>query len=396
MKLLLYSNFFYPQTGGTQAIVLALARGFSVRHAVTVGVESIEVTVATQEREAWAYDEEQPFRIVRAPGLGDLRTLIGEADLVHIAGPALAPLLLCVLTGKKFVVEHHAFQTACPNGQYFYEQTSSLCVGHFMRGNYRQCVECDGRVVSRPRAMAEIGLSGLRRRLCNRAAANILPTQWLGSVIELNRMKTIHHGVADVPLSALHRRPEATSGAKTIFAFQGRLVPTKGIRVLLDAVKILQGEGRAFSVKFIGGGPALEYLKADEARENLNVQILGHVPDDGLPAALADVSAIVMPSIAGEVFGLVAAESMIRGRLVIVSDLGSLKEVVGDGALTFRNGDAADLADKMKFVMDNPGAVVSVSERARKRALEAFNLGTMVERHIELYRSVLGAGASNL
>ena len=103
---------------------------------------------------------------------------------------------------------------------------------------------------------------------------------------------------------------------------------------------------------------------------------------------------MIMPSIAGEVFGLVAAENMLRGKLVIASDLGALKEVVGDAGLVFRNGDAGDLADKMKYVMENPGAVTILGGRARKRALGAFNLHTMVERHVELYRSVLGARAS--
>jgi phosphatidylinositol alpha-mannosyltransferase len=105
---------------------------------------------------------------------------------------------------------------------------------------------------------------------------------------------------------------------------------------------------------------------------------------------------MIMPSLAGEVFGLVAAENMLRGKLVIVSDLGSLKEVVGDAGLVFRNGDSADLADKMKRVVDDPGLVATLGNRALNRARTAFDLDTMVERHIEIYRSVLGPGASKL
>jgi glycogen synthase len=395
MKLLIYSNFFYPQPGGTQTIVLALARGIAGRPS-GAGVEPIDVTLVTQEKRPWTEDGAQPFRIVRAPGFAELRRLIREADLVHLAGPALAPLVLCVLYRKKFVVEHHAFQTACPNGQYFYEPQPSLCPGYFLAGNYRKCVDCNSRVAGTVGAIVQVPLSGLRRRLCNGAAANILPTEWLGSLLQLDRMKTIHHGIDDVPLVQIAGAPATTSGAKPVFAFQGRLVPTKGIHVLLDAVAKLRSEGREFAVKMIGGGSALESLKVVAARDNSNVNFLGHVPDEQLPAALADVSAMIMPSIAGEVFGLVAAENMLRGKLVIASDLGALKEVVGDAGLVFRNGDASDLADKMKYVVENPGVVMTLGARARKRALEAFDLHTMVERHVELYLSIVGARASKL
>jgi glycosyltransferase involved in cell wall biosynthesis len=398
MKLLIYTNFFLPQPGGTQTVVLDLAREFSKRTVERPGTEPIEVTVATQESRAWSEDGAQPYRIVRAPSFGELRRLIHDADLVHLAGPALTPLMLCVWARKKFVVEHHAFLVSCPNGQYYYEPQPSLCSGHFMAGNYSECVRCNSHVVGTKKALVQLPLTGLRRWLCNRAAINILPTEWLGTLLKLDRMETIHHGISDTSGNAPAISSPAAEQSTPVFAFQGRLVPTKGIRVLLDAVYKLQAAGRAFSMKIIGGGDAaeLEALKAAAARSGASVEFLGHVPDAQLPAALAGVSAMIMPSLAGEVFGLVAAENMLRGKLVIVSDLGSLKEVVGDAGLVFRNGDSADLADKMKRVVDDPGLVATLGNRALNRARTAFDLDTMVERHIEIYRSVLGPGASKL
>jgi glycosyltransferase involved in cell wall biosynthesis len=48
---------------------------------------------------------------------------------------------------------------------------------------------------------------------------------------------------------------------------------------------------------------------------------------------LAEAATVVMPSMAGEVFGMVAAENMARGKLIILSDVGSLREVIGDTGL---------------------------------------------------------------
>ena len=50
-----------------------------------------------------------------------------------------------------------------------------------------------------------------------------------------------------------------------------------------------------------------------------------------------------MPSL-GEIFGLVALENMLRKKVMIVSEIGSLTEVIGDTGLTFPAGDATALA----------------------------------------------------
>jgi glycogen synthase len=385
MKLLIYSNFFMPHPGGTQTIVLHLAQGYANWHETHPGSDRIDVTVATQTREPWSEDSRVSYRVVRGPGLGELWQLIQAADLVHLAGAALWPLILCVLMRKHFVVEHHAFQVICPNGQYFYEPAQSLCPGHFMAGHYGECFRCNRPAMGAKNSAAQIPLSGLRRWLCNRANVNILPSAWLGTLVQLNRMRTIHHGIPRSSVASA--TPNAALASN--FGFQGRLVSTKGIRVLLDAVGQLHRENRNFKLKIIGSGPQIESLKAGFAHSGANVEFLGHVPDEHLPDALAGVSTIIMPSLAGEVFGLVAAENMLRGKLVIVSDLGSLKEVVGDAGLVFRNGDAADLALRMKQVLDDPSLVSTLGAAAHHRVSTVFDLNAMIENHVQIYRTVV-------
>ena len=52
-----------------------------------------------------------------------------------------------------------------------------------------------------------------------------------------------------------------TSG-KTCFAFVGRLVPEKGIPILLQASRELMNEGQKFEVRLIGDGPVRPKLEA--------------------------------------------------------------------------------------------------------------------------------------
>jgi glycogen synthase len=382
MKLLIYSNFFMPIPGGTQTIVLELARGLSSRHVTHPGLEPIEVTVVTQTELAWEGDKTATFRIVRCPTTLELTRLLWGADVVHLAGPALLPLSMSLLLRKPTIIEHHSFSVACPNGQFFYEPTGSLCPNYFLQSQYAKCVSCNKVKMSALKSVAQVPLTLARRWLSNRASVNVMPTEWISRILALSRSTTIQHGISDTGA-----RSDIAAGGT--FGFQGRLVTTKGIELLIDAVNKLHDMGISARLKIIGAGPQLENLKGRAARRGAEISFLGHVEEEKLADALSDVSTIVMPSLAGEVFGLVALENMLRGKLVLVSDLGSLKEVVGDAGLTHRNGDVDDLTRRMKDVLDDPSIAKSLGPAAQTRARDVFSLDLMVENHLKLYQRVL-------
>ena len=62
-----------------------------------------------------------------AAGIRQLVSLIREADVVHIANPALVPLALGWLLRKRVVVEHSGYQAACPNGLLLFGPDGSVC-----------------------------------------------------------------------------------------------------------------------------------------------------------------------------------------------------------------------------------------------------------------------------
>ena len=89
----------------------------------------------------------------------------------------------------------------------------------------------------------------------------------------------------------------------------------------------------------------------------------------------------------GEVFGLVAAQNLMAGRLVVASELGPLAEVVGETGLTFPPGDATALADCLEKLLRNPEAFTGMARQARERASNLFTLEQMTRGHVELYLS---------
>ncbi|MGH9740605.1 MAG: glycosyltransferase family 4 protein [Candidatus Acidiferrales bacterium] len=385
MKLLLYSREFSPSVGGVQTIVAELARGLA-RSAEPRGDDAVDITLVTETPSSGPKDQQFPFPVIRQPGFWKIATLILRTDIIHLAGPAIVPLALSWLLKKPVVVEHHGFQATCPNGQMLYEPCENTCPGHFMAGNYGECLRCNRKKLGLAGSALLLLLTPVRRWMCSRVRANIMPTHWLASQLGLKRGKVVLHGIES---GASPSEENGTVASRSIFAYQGRLVSTKGVRVLLKAFEQLCDEGRSPRLIIIGTGPEEESLKCRTAKYGEKVQFGGAVPSGSLDQMLAAAATVVIPSLAGEVFGLVAAENMLRGKLLIVSDLGSLREVVGDTGLVFATGDTVALADCMRSAMDDASRAGNLGRAARARAERAFGAERMVEEHLAVYREAL-------
>ena len=389
MKLLLYSHFFAPSVGGVETIVLSIARGLA-ELLTTSGLSAFEITLVTQTPAEDFDDGLLPFQILRQPSFAQLRRLVRSTDVVHVAGPALSPVILGLIMHKPVVVEHHGFQTICPTGQLFMERTNAPCPGHFMASHHLECLRC--RSDSNWLASWKLWLlTFVRRFLCARVAANIVPTEWLGDLLHLRNATSIPHGLAASTSSTKSPSPHPPK-----IIFQGRLVSTKGVRVLLEAAAILHSSNRSFELVVIGDGPERSDLEELAQRMQLStcVRFTGRLGRSELEFNFATDSIVVVPSLGGEVFGLVVAENMLRGLPVVASDLGAFIEVLGDAGLTFRVGDASNLAHQLSRLMDDSALGLNLGIRARRRILQCYPLSEMIDAHARLYRRVCPANRS--
>ena len=382
MQLLIYSHFFLPSIGGVETVVLALASGLSERRS---GNESaiFAVTLVTQTPAGDYPDELLPFRIIRQPTSSHLRRLIREADVIHVAGAAMAPIVYGLIAGKPIVVEHHGFHHICPTGQLLQEPQNVPCPGHFMAGHHSSCLRCSPHP-DRIKSLRLWLLTFVRRFLLRRVEVNIAPTSWLATQLQLPRSVTVHHGLLASPPLIKTSGPRSTP----VVAFMGRLVTTKGIRLLLEACKILKQEKRSFELLIIGDGPeraSLERLVREWGLTS-RVQFLGRVSQSQIPRVLEKAAFVVVPSLGGEVFGMVVAENMLYGIPVLASDLGSFVEVLGDAGLTFKTGDPFDLARQMARLVDDTSLLERFRTSARQRMLASFPMSRMIDGHAEIYR----------
>lgn len=387
MHILIYTHGFPPMIGGIETITMELAKSLA-KSSPSAPDDAVQVTVVTPNAEEAANERDLPFSIVRRPSFTQLVKLIRGAEILHVAGTDMLPLLLGWLLGKRVVVEHHGFHAACPNGQLVYEPEQVACPGHYMAGRHLQCLKCNaasGKISGLRRWL----LTFPRRWLCFRASANVMPTAWLGSILQLPRMVTIHHG-----LRAVKRTVSPRVAGPPSVVFLGRLVSTKGVHILLQAVDQLRDY--EFQLDIIGDGPERARLEADVRSLRLEGRVVfrGYLVAEEREQALAAAKAVVVPSLR-ETFGLVALENMLRKKVLIVSEIGALTEVIGDAGLAFPAGNAQALALCLERVLQSDELTEQMAARGVRRASSLFTPERMVDDHLVLYRRILGARPSD-
>jgi glycogen synthase len=390
VKLLLYSHAFPPSVGGVETIVATLARGLAKLPGSANG-KTVQVTVVTETPAAKFDDASFPCRIVRRPGITALARLIAGSDVVHIAGPAFAPMLLAWLRRKPYVVEHHGYQAICPNGLLLHQPEGVVCPGHFQACRYRKCVQCESHEQSWFRSLIKVLLNIPRHFLATRAASNVAVSRHVMTRIALPRATVIYHGLDSSSLTASQPAPTQQTESRNIrFGYVGRFVPEKGIPTLLEAAQKLRRERQDFEVVLVGDGPLRPQIEDSIRLSNAAefIRIAGFLDGQKLADSLNSLDVVVMPSIWEETAGLAAIEQMMRGRLVIVSDIGGLGEIVGDAGLKFPPGDAQRLTDQMRKVLEG---TTELPKLAQDRARFLFDPDRMLAEHAALYRQALGA-----
>jgi glycosyltransferase involved in cell wall biosynthesis len=188
------------------------------------------------------------------------------------------------------------------------------------------------------------------------------------------------------------RHEPAADGAPFTVVYVGRLVPEKGVNLLIDAVGALDGSCR---LVLIGGGPSRASLEARACERGLEgcVQFAGALSPMELAEHLRRSDVLVLPSLSTPVwkeqFGRALVEAMACGLPVVGSDSGAIPEVVGDAGLIFREGDVSALTGCLERLAASPELRVELGERGRLRVNRMYSQERIAARTAAFYRLLL-------
>lgn len=208
-----------------------------------------------------------------------------------------------------------------------------------------------------PRERLRARLEFLRRQL-EGAAAILSPSQFLANVyadagIDPGKLHFTRQGV-DVPAAL----PRWTRADRLRLGYLGQMTPIKGVDVLLRALRRLPSARLSLDLYgSMGHSPRYAHDLSALAQGDERIAFRGRYQDHGgLTAVLADLDAIVVPSIWWENCPTVILEAYAHGVPVIASDLGGMAELVrhDESGLLFRPGDPVDLATQIARLAADP------------------------------------------
>ena len=175
--------------------------------------------------------------------------------------------------------------------------------------------------------------------------------------------------------------------------FVGTITPRKGVEYLVKAAKILKEEGCKANF-ILTGSISVDPEYARKIKEyvklhKLNVNITGFVPYEDLKTLYAVCDIFVLPSLE-EGFGMVLTEAMASGKPLIGSNVGGIPMQIRDGWNGFlvEPGNEKQLAEKIRYLIDNPEERERMGGNSRKLAREEFDWKKIAERYLKVYEEV--------
>lgn len=199
------------------------------------------------------------------------------------------------------------------------------------------------------------------------------------------KITVIHSGVAEAFFDSGPADVRARYGLGRPFVlYVGTIEPRKNIDVLVDAFDALPRDVRE-SHELVIAGP-MGWASAETRAKLGRARYLGYVPETDLAPLTAAATAFAYPSLY-EGFGFPVAQAMAARVAVVTSNLSSLPEVAGDGALLVDPRSAGELRDALGRLLLSEDLRREVGARGRRRA-EGFRWEVCAARSLEFFRGI--------
>ena len=370
MTHLLVTNDFPPKVGGIQAYLWELWR--------RLDPSTYVVLTASSDRRAAAFDAEQaragiriervPQRVL-APTPGLVRRIRETAHRVGaglvVIDPAFPLGLVGPRLGLPYAVLLHGAEVAIPGRL----PASRSVLAHVVR-----------------RSSLVVSAGGYPAAEARRAVRgrDMPPVVEVPPGVDLERFR---------PRDAVERaRARADLGLPAdgpLVVSVSRLVPRKGMDVLIDASVVLAEQFGDLTVAIAGRGRDAERLAGRVAESGAPVRLLGGVSDDDLPRLVGTANVFAMLcrnrwlGLEQEGFGIVFLEAAAAGVAQVAGASGGADEAVEDGVtgvVVRRPTRSADVARAIAGLLVDPDRRAAMGEAGRRRAEASFDYDVLAPR----------------
>lgn len=305
-------------------------------------------------------------------------------DVIHVHNtlPLISPSVFWAASnaGVPVVKTLHNFRLLCPQATFLREgRVCEDCLGRVLpwpaiqHKCYRESAVQSGAVA----AMVTLhkGLGTWHRKVTRYIALN-----------EFCRGKFIAGGLPadriEIKPNFVDQQAQPDWSGRAGGLYVGRLSIEKGVTTLIEAMKTLPGHG----LQVIGSGP-LE----DELRPVAGDAWLGARPFPEVLQRMSRAAFLVLPSTCYEGFPRTLVEAYACGVPVIGSRHGSLQELVDEGrtGLLFEPGNAAELAERIRWAQAHPEAMLAMGRQARAQYEARYTPQRNAAQLEDIYRKAM-------
>jgi len=369
-----FGKYYFPDAGGIESVTVSLARGaVAFGHAVTV--------VCFEKTPADCDEVIDGVLVIRTPiakmiasqplGMRYFLQCIKSAkraDVVHLHAPNMLGALCAIFVGKRARLLVHWHSDVINKG----------LLGKFLRPLESVLLRRADRVVATSQVYAD-------------ASETLIPFRSKITVVPIGVPDAKHQGISsELPASIEDR----ICGKKIILAV-GRLVPYKGFKVLIEAVKHLHTDS---VVVIVGGGPLQQALQhaVNVAVINDRVVLAGRLSDAALNSLFERATLYCLPSTyRAEAFGVVLLEAMANGLPIVATDIpGSGVPWVnqhGKSGFNVPVGDPVALAEACNQILCSEALRKRLACGARERFLSEFTEDMSVGRMMTVYDRLISS-----
>lgn len=190
------------------------------------------------------------------------------------------------------------------------------------------------------------------------------------------------------PVSVPARVEPLTNRPPSLVVTASRLVPLKGLDLLLKAISKVPGSPHLWICGEGGEQGKLEALTR-ELGLGERVKFLGTRPHEETMRLLASADVVAQPNLGPETFGMTAAEAAALGRAVLASDVPALNEILEKdvSALLTTPGSAEALANGLTSLLQSPDLRNRLGNAAKTRIAEHYSPETHLAAQLAAFEA---------
>ncbi|MFH1821277.1 MAG: glycosyltransferase family 4 protein [Methanobacteriota archaeon] len=380
MRILHVNPFYYPYYGGTEKYLYDLCKRLAKRNSVSVVTSRLPNTERIEEVE-----RTKVYRI---------RSFVLEKLPPFLPPPLSIPLSfrrdvlkICEKEEPDIINLHNRFFISFSSLAFW---KKSLRAPLFLTLHNARAVGIN----EETDLFGKLFDDKIGNRIMNRADWIIANSKWTLNVTlpedyPRNRAEVIYNGVDTEKFKKVKTDIKDKFGCEFLSTTVCRLIPQKGVKYLIDAVRGIDGD---FKALIIGRGPNLKELRSMVKKFGLEKKIeflTDFIPDEELVHYYSASDFSILPSL-WEPFGIALIEAMACGNPIIATNVGGIPEVVSpDCGLIVKPQSPGEIAAAANELIGNENLRKKMGRNARARTEKIFDFDIIAKNVEQSYRNYL-------